>query len=94
MLTEYLKDIIKNTRILSQYLRKSSDVCVCFSFFYPSRYSHPEQCEGPVDAAGLPASEALRCERVVEQSDPETSYSRRQGRPAVSAHRHIILVIL
>lgn len=53
----------------------------------PVRYSYPEQCEGPVDAAGLPASEALRCSGVVEQSDPETRHPGRQRRPAVSAHR-------
>lgn len=58
---------------------------VCL-FFLPSRDPYPEQREGPVDAAGLPASEAVRCEGVVEQSDPETCYTRRQGGPAVSDH--------
>lgn len=57
---------------------------------HPSRYANSEQCEGPVDATGLPASKALRCERVVEQSDPETCYSGRQGRRAVSAHRYLM----
>lgn len=27
--------------------------------FHSYRYSYPEQCKGPVDAAGLPAPEAL-----------------------------------
>lgn len=40
-----------------------------------------------MDAGGLLGSEALWYERVVEQSDPETRYARRQGRPAVSAQR-------
>lgn len=51
----------------------------------PCRYSHPEQREGPVDAAGVPALEALRCQRLVEPSDPEARDSGRQGRPGVSA---------
>lgn len=51
----------------------------------PCRYSHPEQRERPMDAAGLPAPEALQCPRLVEQSDPEARYSGRQGWPGVSA---------
>ena len=49
---------------------------------------------GPVDAAGLPASKAVRCEGVVEQSDPETRYTRRQGGPAVSGHTYIHYITL
>lgn len=55
-----------------------------------SRYTYPEQCEGSVDAGGLPASEAVRCKGVVEQSDPETRYTRRPGRPAVSNYTWIM----
>ncbi|MEQ2164678.1 hypothetical protein GOODEAATRI_009150 [Goodea atripinnis] len=53
-----------------------------------------KQREGLVDAAGLPAPEALRCEGVVEQSDPETGHTRRQDRPAegeVIEFRHLIM---
>lgn len=53
-------------------------------FFF--RHSHPEQREGLVDAACLLAAEALRCEGVVEPGHPEAGHTRRQSRPAVSAH--------
>ena len=64
------------------------------SSLHPSRYSDPEQREGLVDAAGLPASEALRRERVVEQSDPKARHTRRQRRPTVSAHTLVIRLFL
>ena len=66
---------------------------MCLSF-HQSRDPDPEQREGPVDAAGLPASKAVRCEGVVEQSDPETRYTRRQGGPAVSGHTYIHTYII
>lgn len=51
---------------------------------FVSRHSHPEQPEGSVDAGGVSASEAVRRERVVEQSHTETCHTGGQDRPAVS----------